>query len=92
MEKITLYKKINYYNNGEYINTDTTQKQEFDNIEQALTKLKNCDITYVENKKGVSCYEEIKLLHKIDANNYKQYYKTIDPRTKRIITNVGAVV
>lgn len=88
MEKITLYKKINYYNKDNFINSDITEKKTFDRLDEALESMKNTNITYIENKKGVSAYEELYVIHQTDPSNYVKYNKTINTVTKNIEDNI----
>ena len=88
MEKITLYKKINYYNKDSFINSDITEKKTFNDLTEALDTMKNKKINYVENKKGLSAFEELYIIYQKDANNFKKYNKTIDPVTKGVRCSV----
>lgn len=88
MEKITLYKKINYYNKTDFINSDIINKKTFDCLNEALEIMKNAPINYVENKKGVSAYEELYVIHQTDSNNYVKYNKTINTVTKQTEDNL----
>lgn len=88
MQKITLYKKINYYNKDNFINSDITEKKIFDNLTEALESMKNAPINYVENKRGVSVYEELYLIHQTDSSNYIKYNKTINTVTKQTEDNL----
>lgn len=88
MEKITLYKKINYYNKDNFIDSDITEKKTFSELSEALNAMKNSNIVYIENKKGISVYEEFYILHQIDRNNWKRYTKTINTTTKNIEDNI----
>lgn len=88
MEKITLYKKINYYNKDNFINSDITDKKAFNCLDEALESMKNAPINYVENKKGISAYEELYVIHQTDSSNYVKYNKTINTVTKNIENNI----
>lgn len=88
MEKITLYKKIDYYNKDNFINSDITEKKTFDCLNEALESMRNTNITYIENKKGVSAYEELYIIHQKDSNNFIKYNKTINTVTKNVEDNI----
>lgn len=88
MEKITLYKKIDYYNKDNFINSDITNKKTFNDLTEALESMKNTNITYIENKRGVSAYEELYIIYQTDSNNYVKYNKTINTVTKNIEDNI----
>lgn len=88
MEKITLYKKIDYYNKDNFINSDITEKKTFNDLTEALESMKNANINYVENKRGVSAYEELYIIHQKDSNNFIKYNKTINTVTKKIENNI----
>lgn len=88
MEKITLCKKINYYNKDNFINSDITDKKTFDCLNEALESMKNAPINYVENKRGISAYEELYVIHQTDSNNYVKYNKTINTVTKQTEDNL----
>lgn len=88
MEKITLYKKINYYNKDNFINSDITEKKTFNCLDEALKSMKNTQINYVENKKGVSAYEGLYVIHQTDSSNYVKYNKTINTVTKQTEDNI----
>ena len=88
MEKITLYKKINYYNKTDFINSDIIDKKTFDNLAEALETMKNTNINYVENKKGLSAFEELYIIHQKNSNNFIKYNKTINTLTKQTEDNI----
>lgn len=88
MEKITLYKKINYYNKDNFINSDITEKKIFDNLTEALESMKNANITYIENKKGISAFEELYIIHQKNSDNFIKYNKTINTVTKQTEDNI----
>lgn len=88
MQKITLYKKINYYNKGNFINSDITEKKIFNDLTEALESMKNTNITYIENKRGVSAFEELYIIHQTDSSNYVKYNKTINTVTKQTEDNL----
>ena len=88
MEKITLYKKINYYNKDNFINSDITEKKTFNCLNEALESMKNTSVTYVENKKGISAYEELYVIYQTDSSNYVKYNKTINTVTKQTEDNL----
>ena len=88
MEKITLYKKINYYNKNDFINSEIVEKQLFNDLQEALDTMKNKKINYVENKKGLSAFEDLYIIHQKDSSNFKKYNKTIDPTTKAVHCDV----
>lgn len=88
MEKITLTKSIKYYNKNVFYNSEITEKKQFTNINDAINYLKNYDLKYVINKKGISAFEELEILHQADYKTFIKYYKSIDPNTLETRENV----
>lgn len=89
MGKIILEKKVNYYNKNDFINTETTEKRILSNFDEALEIFKNTPINYVQNKKGISVYEELSLLH-FNGDIIKRYIKSYDSNNN-IIDNYKEV-
>ena len=89
MEKITLTKKIQYYNMMKPYNTDIIEKKQFTNINEALNYMQNYELKYVINKKGISAFEEINILHQADYKTFINYYKSIDPNTLETRENLN---
>lgn len=88
MEKITLTKSIKYYNKNVFYNSEITEKKQFTNINDAINYLKNYDLKYVINKKGISAFEELEILHQADYKTFIKYYKSMDPNTLETRGNV----
>ena len=88
MEKITLTKNIKYYNKNVFYNSEIIEKKQFTNINDAINYLKNYDLKYVINKKGISAFEELEILHQADYKTFIKYYKSIDPNTLATRGNV----
>lgn len=88
MEKITLTKSIKYYNKNVFYNSEIIEKKQFTNINDAINYLKNYDLKYVINKKGISAFEELEILHQADYKTFIKYYKSIDPNTLETRENV----
>ena len=88
MEKITLTKNIKYYNKNVFYNSEIIEKKQFTNINDAINYLKNYDLKYVINKKGISAFEELEILHQADYKTFIKYYKSIDPNTLETRENV----
>ena len=89
MEKITLTKKIQYYNMMKQYNTDIIEKKQFTSINDALNYMKNYNLKYVINKKGISAFEELEILHQADYKTFIMYYKSINPNTLETHDNIG---
>lgn len=90
MQKITYIKNVKYYNKKmEPIDTVASDKKIFSSLNDAIEMMKNADLHYVDNPKGVSVYEEIIIWDKTDQNNWYSYTKQIDKKTKDITTNLG---
>lgn len=89
MEKITLTKKIKYYNKTNLYNTEIAEKRFFTNIDEALNYMKNYEIHYVINRKSISVFEELEILHQADYKTFIKYYKSIDPNTLETRDNIG---
>ena len=90
MQKITYIKNVKYYNKKmEPIDTVTSDKKTFSSLNDAIEMMKNADLHYVDNPKGVSVYEEIIIWDKTDSNNWYSYTKQIDISTKEIKTNLA---
>lgn len=88
MEKVTMYKKVNYYNKGTFTSSEITEKQNFNDLQEALETMKNKQISFVENKKGISVYEELYIIHQKDSSNYIKYTKSINTNTKETTDNI----
>ena len=89
MEKITLTKKIQYYNMMKQYNTDIIEKKQFTSINDALNYMKNYDLKYIINKKGISAFEELEIIHQADYKTFIMYYKSINPNTLETCDNIG---
>ena len=90
MQKITYIKNVKYYNKKmEPIDTVTSDKKTFSSLNDAIEMMKNADLHYVDNPKGISAYEEIMIWDKTDSNNWYSYTKQIDISTKEIKTNLA---
>ena len=89
MEKITLTKKVQYYNIMKPYNTDIIEKKQFTNINEALNYMQNYELKYVINKKGISAFEELEILHQADYKTFIKYYKAIDPNTLETHDNLN---
>lgn len=95
IQPIKYTKKVNYYNKKmEIVDTVTSEKSFFTNLNDAITLLANTELHYVENKKGISVFEEIVIQDTTDPYNWKFYRKEINTATKRITTNFneGSVI
>ena len=90
MQKITYIKNVKYYNKKmEPIDTVTSDKKIFSSLNDAIEMMKNADLHYVDNPKGVSVYEDIIIWDKTDSNNWYSYTKKIDISTKEIKTDLA---
>lgn len=89
MEKITLTKKVIYYNKDKFINSEITEKRFFTNITEAIQFMKNYNLKYVINRKGISAFEELEILHQANYKTFIKYYKCIDPNTLETCDNIG---
>lgn len=88
MNKIILTKQVNYYNKNDFSHSDIIEKKEFATIKDALKNLQSIKLNYVENKKGISAYEEASILYKDEDNHWLKYNKIIDINTKDQIDNI----
>ncbi len=87
--RITYIKKVNYFDkNGKITQSQEIDRQQFDDLQTALQILKNTDIHFIQNKKGVSVYEELKIIYRKDNFNYLCFNKSIDPITNEVVCNV----
>lgn len=87
--RITYIKKVNYFDkNNKIIQSQEVDRQQFDDLPFALQFLKDTELHFVENKKGISVYEEAKIIYRKDNFNYLCFNKSIDPVTKDVVTNV----
>lgn len=88
MYNIRYEKKINYYNKKDFMYTDVIEKKTFKVLEEAIKQLKSCNLNYIENKKGISAYEEATLFYKVSPTQSHQSYKIIDMNSKKVITRI----
>lgn len=88
MEKITVSKSVKYYNKNNFYNSDIIEKKQFLNIDDAINYLKNYNLKYIINKKGISAFEELEILHQPDYKTFIKYYKSIDPNTLETFQNI----
>lgn len=87
--RINYIKKVNYFDkNNKIIQSQEVNRQQFDDLPFALQFLKDTELHFVENKKGISVYEEAKIIYRKDNFNYISFYKMIDPTTKAVVSNV----
>lgn len=87
--RITYIKKVNYFDkSGKITQSQEVDRQTFDDLPFAIKFLKDSDLHFVENKKGISVYEEAKIIYRKDNFNYLCFNKTIDPITKEVVSNV----
>lgn len=87
--KITYIKKVNYFDkNGKIKQSQEVDRQQFDDLTFAINYLKDLELHFVDNPKGVSVYEEAKLIYRKDNFNYICFNKTIDHNTKEVVSNV----
>ena len=87
--KITYIKKVNYFDkNGKITRSQDVERQQFDDLAFAINYLKDADLHFVDNPKGVSVYEEAKIIYRKDNFNYICFNKAIDPVTKEVVSNV----
>lgn len=80
MKKITINKKISYYNKKQYTHADTIPEKKADSVEDALEYIKRAPLHYVNNPQGISATEEMYFITG-DGDHLKKYTKTIDPDT-----------
>lgn len=79
---IKIQKINNIYNKNKLINTEKADIIYTADIETARDLIKNTDLKYVKNARGVSVFESITTgLIKLDKSNYIQYYKNINFNT-----------
>ena len=87
--KITYLKKVNYFDkSGKIMQSQEVERQHFDDLSFAINYLKDADLHYVDNPKGVSVYEDAKIIYRKDNFNYICFNKSIDPVTKEVVCNV----
>lgn len=87
--RITYLKKVNYFDkNGKIARSQEVDRQQFDDLAFAINYLKADNLHFVDNPKGVSVYEEAKLIYRKDNFNYICFNKSIDPVTKEVTSNV----
>ena len=87
--RITYTKKVNYFDkNGKITRSQEVDRQQFDDLTFAIKYLKDDDLHYVDNPKGLSVYEEAKIIYRKDNFNYICFNKAIDPVTKEVVSNV----
>lgn len=87
--RITYTKKVNYFDkNGKITRSQEVDRQQFDDLAFAIKYLKDDDLRFVDNPKGVSVYEEAKIIYRKDNFNYICFNKSIDPVTKEVVSNV----
>lgn len=83
-KKIYIKKHVNYYDeNKKLINTAEVEKKEVEDLETAREILKNYNLQYITNKKGISASEEIGYMWQSPDGTIYREKKTIDPFTKR---------
>lgn len=89
MSKITINKKISYYNKKQYTHADTIPEKKADSVEDALEYIKSVPLHYVNNPQGISAREEVYFITG-DSEHVKKYTKTIDSGTGlEILTTPG---
>lgn len=87
--RITYIKKVNYFDkSGKIVQSQEVDRQQFDDLPFATSFLKDLELHYVDNPKGLSVYEEAKLICRKDNFNYICFNKSINPITKEIESNV----
>lgn len=87
--RITYIKKVNYFDKNDRITkTQEIDRQQFDDLEFAINYLKDAELHYVDNPKGLSVYEEAKLIYRKDNFNYICFNKSINRDTKEVESNV----
>ena len=87
--KITYLKKVNYFDkSGKISRSQEVDRQQFDDLNFAINYLKADDLHYVDNPKGLSVYEESKIICRKDNFNYICFNKSIDPVTKEVVSSV----
>lgn len=87
--KITYLKKVNYFDkSGKITRSQEVDRQQFDDLTFAINYLKNDDLHYVDNPKGLSVYEDAKIIYRKNNFNYICFNKSIDPVTKEAVCNV----
>ena len=87
--KITYIKKVNYFNkSGKISRSQEVDRQQFDDLTFAINYLKDDELHFVDNPKGISVYEEAKIIYRKDNFNYICFNKSIDPVTKEVVSNV----
>lgn len=91
MEKITLTKKVIYYNKDKFINAEIIEKRFFTNITEAIQFMKNYNLKYVINRKGISALEELEILHQADYKTFIKYYKTVNFNTLEEKDNIDNI-
>lgn len=87
--RVTYIKNVNYFDkNGKITQSQEVDRQQFDDLDFAIKYLKNADLHYVDNPKGLSAYENAKIIYRKDNFNYICFNKSINPITKEVICNV----
>lgn len=87
--RITYIKNVNYFDKrGKITQSQAIYRQQFDDLNLAINILKNTDLQYVDNPKGLSVYEDAKIIYRKDNFNYKCFNKSIDPVTKEVVCDV----
>ena len=51
--------------------------------------MKNYELKYIINKKGISAFEELEIVHQADYKTFIMYYKSINPNTLETCDNIG---
>lgn len=87
--RITYIKKVNYFDkSGKIARSQEVERQQFDDLNFAINYLKDADLHYVDNQKGLSVYEETKIIYRKDNFNYICFNKSINRDTKEVESNV----
>ena len=87
--RITYIKKINYFDKKDkIIQSQEVDRQQFDDLSFATSFLKDLELHYVDNPKGLSVYEDAKIIYRKDNFNYICFNKAIDMTTKEVICDV----
>ena len=61
--RITYTKKVNYFDkSGKISRSQEVDRQQFDDLNFAINYLKDADLHFGDNPKGVSVYEEAKII------------------------------
>lgn len=87
--RITYIKKVNYFDkSGKITRSQEVDRQQFDDLTFAMNYLKDADLHFVDNPKGVSVYEEAKIIYRKDNFNYICFNKSINTITKEVVCDV----